>query len=36
MRCGRLSFLPAWVWLSLLLLTTLLVSCPDGGAGGGY
>jgi hypothetical protein len=35
MRYGRLTLVPAWVWLSLLLLTALLVSCPSG-SGGGY
>ena len=33
-RYGRLALIPAWVWLSLLLLTALLVSCPAGGSGG--
>jgi hypothetical protein len=33
-RYGRLSFLPTWAWVSLLLMTVLLVSCPE--AGGGY
>jgi hypothetical protein len=34
-RYGRLALLPSWVWLSVLLMTVLLVSCPEGG-GGGY
>jgi hypothetical protein len=33
MRTGRLTLLPTWAWLSLLLMTALLVSCPDGGGG---
>ena len=31
----KIAALPAWVWLALLLLPALLVSCPGGG-GGGY
>jgi hypothetical protein len=34
-RNVRLALLPTWLWLGLLLMTALLVSCPDGG-GGGY
>jgi hypothetical protein len=26
---------PAWMWLAMLLIPALLVSCPGGG-GGGY
>lgn len=33
MRERTLASLPAWVWLALLLLPALLVSCPGGGGG---
>jgi hypothetical protein len=33
MRFGRLALVPSWVWLSMVLITALLVSCPDGAGG---
>jgi hypothetical protein len=32
-RYGRIAFAPAWLWLALLLLTVLMVSCPQGSGG---
>jgi hypothetical protein len=33
MRRRRIATFPAWVWLALILLPALLVSCPGGGGG---
>jgi hypothetical protein len=35
MRVRMLSFSASRIWLGLILMTLLLVSCPSGG-GGGY